>query len=131
MAETEKGALRTKKKILVVDDDLDTVEILRIKLEGAGYEVVTARDGEECISKCQAEEPDLLLIDVMMPKMSGFKVVKLLKGDKRFADKPMVILTARTQEADRKTVADVGANGYMTKPFDLTEVVRFVKKLME
>jgi len=118
------------KKILVVDDDLDTVEIIRLKLEAAGYKVVTARDGYECIAKCQEVEPDLLIIDIMMPKLSGFKVVKLLKSDKKLAVMPIIMLTARTQEADRQIARDIEADKYMTKPFDPDEVLKTVEQLL-
>jgi|TARA_B100002003_G_C13613835_1_gene315380 two-component system alkaline phosphatase synthesis response regulator PhoP len=116
---------------MVVDDDLDTVEIIRIKLEAAGYKVVTARDGYECIDKCQKLEPDLLIIDVMMPKLSGFKVVKLLKSDKKLAIMPIMILTARTQEADRKIAIDIQANKYITKPFNPDDILQLIKQLLK
>ena len=119
-----------KKIIMVVDDDLDTVEIIRIKLEAAGYKVATARDGYECIDKCQKIEPDLLIIDIMMPRISGFKVVKLLKGDKKMAIMPIMILTARTQEADRKLARDIKANRYITKPFNPDNILETVKQLI-
>lgn len=119
------------KKIMVVDDDLDTVEILKLKLEGAGFAVITARDGQECFNKCQETEPDLLIVDVMMPKLSGFKVAKMLKNDKRFENMPIIILTARAQETDRQMSAAVEASAYITKPFDPDEVLKTVRKLLK
>ena len=119
-----------KKTIMVVDDDLDTVEIIRMKLEAAGFKVVTARDGYECVAKCQEIEPDLLIVDVMMPKISGFKVVKLLKSDKKMAAIPIIILTARTQEADKQLARDIQANGYITKPFNPEGILSKVKQLV-
>ncbi len=123
--------LSEKKKILVVDDDLDTVEILRIKLEGAGFKIIVGRDGQECLDKCQSEEPNLIIVDVMMPKISGFKAVKLLKSDKRFENMPIILLTARTQEADRQMAEAIEADGYITKPFDPDGVLKQVKELLE
>jgi|TARA_B100000315_G_scaffold255095_1_gene297564 CheY-like chemotaxis protein len=119
-----------KKTIMVVDDDLDTVEIIRMKLEAAGFKVVTARDGYECVAKCQEIEPDLLIVDVMMPKISGFKVVKLLKSDEQLKDMPIIILTARVQKADRQLARDIQANGYITKPFSPEGILREVKQLL-
>jgi len=119
-----------KKKILVVDDDLDTVEILRIKLEAAGFDVIIARDGYECIAKCQESEPDLVIMDVMMPRMSGFKVAKLFKSDKKLENMPIIFLTARTQEADRKVAVDIQADEYVTKPFDPDAMLNFVKGIL-
>lgn len=120
-----------KNKILVVDDDLDTVEILRVKLEAAGFTVIVARDGHECLARCEEIEPCLLIVDVMMPKMSGFKVVKLLKSDKRFETMPVIILTARAQDADRQMALSAGADAYITKPFDLDELLKKVKQLVK
>ncbi len=120
-----------KKHVLVCDDDLDTVEILRIKLENAGFGVIVARDGQECLEKFQQATPGLLIVDVMMPKFSGFKVVRLLKSDKRFAGIPMVILTARTQEADKQMSVSVEADAYITKPFNLDALLETVKKLIK
>jgi len=120
-----------KKKILVVDDDLDTVEILRIKLEAAGYEVITARDGNECIAKCQEIKPDLLIVDVMMPKMSGFKVAKLFKSDAELKAMPIIVLTARTQEVDRQLAIDIQIDRYITKPFSPDGILKMAKQLLE
>jgi DNA-binding response OmpR family regulator len=117
-------------RILVADDDLDTVEILRIKLEGAGYEVVAARDGQECIGKCQETSPDLLILDVMMPKVSGFKVAKLFKSDATLEKMPIIILTARTQDSDRRLALEIEADEYITKPFDPDGVLNTVKRLL-
>ena len=119
------------KKILLIDDDLDTLNILRIKLEAHDYQVVTGRDGQEALSLIREHKPDLIVLDVMMPKISGFKVARLIKFDAKSKHIPLILLTARTQEADRTLGLEVGADVYVTKPFEPEALLQEVNRLLE
>jgi DNA-binding response OmpR family regulator len=116
------------KKILVVDDELDLLEMLKTRFESMGYDVVTAVDGHEGLTKAKTEKPDLIILDIMMPKMDGHQVCRLLKFDARYKHIPIVMLTARGQEIDRQMGAEVGADCYITKPFDAAELVKVIKE---
>jgi two-component system, OmpR family, alkaline phosphatase synthesis response regulator PhoP len=107
-----------KKKILLVDDEKDLVRSVTFRLEDAGYEVVVAWDGQEALEKTKSEMPDLIILDLMLPKMNGYKVCGLLKADSRYNRIPILMFTARAQEADRRMSEEVGADAYVTKPFE-------------
>jgi two-component system alkaline phosphatase synthesis response regulator PhoP len=117
-----------KKRILIVDDEKDIVETTRFKLESEGFECLAAYDGEEALSKAKKENPDLIILDVMLPKMNGYKIARLLKFDESHKDIPIIMLTAKTQETDIKLGEETGADEYVTKPFDLGMLVALVKK---
>ena len=106
------------KKILIVDDEIDLVETIKFRLEAAGYDVVTAYDGQEALKKVRNEKPDLILLDVMMPSVDGYQVCRMLKFDDKYRDIPIIMLTARGQDKDRATGEEVGADAYIAKPFD-------------
>lgn len=112
-------------KILIVDDEPDMVLGLRDNFELEGYEVVTARDGEEGLKKALREKPDLVLLDLMMPKMSGLDVCRELRRNNFQA--PVLMLTARGQEIDKVLGLEVGADDYITKPFGLSELLARVR----
>ncbi len=114
----------SKKKILIVDDEADLVELLQVLLEQKGYEVFTAFDGQEGLDKVKEKRPDLVVLDVMMPKMDGYQMCRLLKFDEELRQIPVILLTARGQERDKKTGRDVGADDYMTKPFENAELLQ-------
>ncbi|MBI2495838.1 MAG: response regulator [Candidatus Omnitrophica bacterium] len=108
-----------KKTIVVAaDDDVDTLNVIKLKLEAHGFRVVTARDGQEAMVAVRQHQPALVILDVMMPRLNGFQVARMIKFDKRLKTTPVFLLTARTQEADHKLGTQVGANEYLTKPFD-------------
>lgn len=111
-------------KILVVDDEKPIVEILKINLEKNGYKVVTAYDGESAVEKAASEEPDLILLDVMLPKMDGFTVCKKIRETSAV---PIIMLTAREEEVDKVLGLELGADDYMTKPFSLRELMARLK----
>lgn len=113
-----------KKKILVVDDEAAIGDILRINLEREGYAVAVAMDGEEGARLALSLNPDLVLLDVMLPKMDGFEVCKKIR---RESEVPIVMLTARTEEIDKILGLELGADDYVTKPFSVRELMARVK----
>jgi DNA-binding response OmpR family regulator len=118
------------KKILVVDDEIDIQEMLKIKLESAGYSVVTADNGLTALSQAQDNHPDLLILDLMLPKINGFRVCSLLKKDVKYSSIPIIILTARSGLEDEKLANECGANLYLTKPLDLNILLVKIKDLI-
>ncbi len=121
----------TAKRILIADDEMDIVETTKFMLETEGFEVLTAYDGEEALKIARSAYPDLILLDVMMPKINGYKVSRLLKFDKKFQDIPILMITARSQEEDRLIGEETGANEYITKPFEITNVIDLINKYLE
>jgi DNA-binding response OmpR family regulator len=117
-----------KPKVLIVDDEPDIVESIRFRLEAEDIECIEAYDGEEALAKARNELPDLILLDIMMPKMNGYKVSRLLKFDAAFEEVPLIMLTARGQAKDIKIGEETGADEYITKPFDMEAMVESVKK---
>ena len=118
-------------KVLVIDDEPPFVETLKLRLEHEGYEVKVAYDGKEGLESVQREKPDLIILDVMMPKLDGFHLCRLLKYDEKFVDIPIIMLTARSQEQDKFTGSSVGADAYITKPFDMEEFMATVRKTID
>ena len=118
------------KKILVVDDEPGIVELLEMRLKATGYEVSSAYDGVEALEKAKREKPDLVILDLMLPKMDGYKVCALLKKDARYARIPIVMFTARAQEEDRKMGLEAGADGYITKPFEPQVLLDKIQQLI-
>lgn len=115
------------KKILIVDDEPDLVETVRFPLEAEGFEVLVAGNGEEGLALARKERPDLILLDLMLPKLDGYKVCRLLKFDERYKHIPIVMLTAKTQEKDKRLGQETGADEYITKPFDMDRLIEKVK----
>ncbi|MBO5743493.1 MAG: response regulator, partial [Clostridia bacterium] len=111
-------------RILVVDDEKPIVDILKINLEKNGYKVICAYDGEMAVEKAFSEEPDLILLDVMLPKTDGFSVCKKIREK---SSVPIIMLTAREEEVDKVLGLELGADDYMTKPFSLRELMARVK----
>lgn len=119
-------------KIMVVDDDEKVVDLLRITLESEGYEVIPAFDGEDAIKKIENERPDLILLDIMMPKIDGWEVCRKVKDDRKLRTIPVVMLTAKTQPTDRLLgIHACGADDYITKPFEIEQIVEKVKDLLK
>jgi DNA-binding response OmpR family regulator len=118
------------KKILVADDEPDIVDTLTIRLEAAGFEVITAFDGLEALNKAREQQPDLIILDVMLPKLDGFQVSRLIKFDEKYSGTPILMLTAKTQEKDKVTGLKMGADGYITKPYDPQELLRTIRSLL-
>ncbi len=119
------------KKILIVDDEQDIVESLKFVLEVANYTCYCAYNGEDGLKVAKELMPDLIILDVMMPKINGYKISRLLKYDKKYKDIPILMITARSQEEDKQIGEETGADEYITKPFDLDDVVRIVDKYLK
>lgn len=118
------------KKILIVDDEQDIVETLKFMLEAQGYECFCAYDGETGLSMAKDIIPDLMILDVMMPKMNGYKISRLLKYDAKYKDIPILMVTARSQDEDKLIGQETGVNEYITKPFELDDVINKVKEYL-
>jgi len=110
-----------------VDDEPDLVETLRFPLEMEGYQVLVADNGEMGLNLARKERPDLIILDLMLPKLDGYKVCRLLKFDERFKEIPVLMVTAKTQEKDRLLGKETGADEYITKPFDIEQLLEKVK----
>jgi DNA-binding response OmpR family regulator len=115
------------KKILIVDDEEDLVETVRFPLEMEGYHVLVSYNGEDALNQARKENPDLILLDLMLPKLDGYKVCRLLKFDDRYKHIPILMLTAKSQEKDMLLGMETGANEYITKPFDMDDLLKKVK----
>jgi two-component system phosphate regulon response regulator PhoB len=122
---------RVKLKILVVDDEPEAVELVEFNLKGAGYEVSTAGDGAEALNKARRIQPNLVILDVMMPEIDGMEVCKLLRRDPATSTIPIIMLTAKASEVDRVLGLELGADDYVVKPFSPRELVLRVKKILE
>ncbi|MBQ1834458.1 MAG: response regulator transcription factor [Oscillospiraceae bacterium] len=117
--------MEQKKRVLIVEDEKNIVDIIRFNLLREGYDTLEAYDGEEGLALARAEKPDLILLDVMMPKMMGFDVCRALRGEGD--NVPIIILTAREEEEDKVLGLEIGADDYITKPFSMRELIARVK----
>jgi two-component system, OmpR family, alkaline phosphatase synthesis response regulator PhoP len=117
-------------RILVVDDEEDISFSLARRLSSEGFEVICAEDGAEGLRRAQTESPDLIVLDLMLPKMDGYKVCRLLKFDERYKRIPIIMLTARSQDEDAALGREMGADAYMTKPFDSGELLQKIQELL-
>jgi DNA-binding response OmpR family regulator len=120
-----------RKKILVVDDEDDILHFLELVLREKGYDVATASGGHEALTKAQIERPNLILLDIMMPQMDGWEVLKLLRVDDGTADIPVAMLSARTEAKDRVQGLQEGAIDYICKPFSLQELLAKIETIFE
>jgi len=120
-----------KQKILVVDDEPEAVELVAFNLKQAGYDVVSAADGDEALKKAKAQQPALVVLDWMLPEMEGVEVCKLIRRDPVTSNIPVIMLTAKASEIDRVLGLELGADDYLTKPFSPRELVLRIKKILE
>jgi DNA-binding response OmpR family regulator len=116
-------------RILAVDDDPTILRLLQVNLEMEGHEVLTAGDGHEALAQLRAEAPQVVLLDVMMPGLDGWQVCERIRADAELAHTPVVFLSARAQETDLARGVEVGADAYVTKPFDPLALVELVERL--
>ncbi|MFA5975588.1 MAG: response regulator [Elusimicrobiota bacterium] len=117
-------------KILVVDDEVNILTILKDSLEFSGFFVVTAQDGMEALDMVEKENPELLVLDVGMPKLDGWEVCRRLKGDPKTKDIPIIILTAYAQSSDQRKGLQLGADSFIAKPCDFTYLVEQINALL-
>jgi class 3 adenylate cyclase/CheY-like chemotaxis protein len=122
--------VRTPARVLIADDNPANVDILRTRLAVHGYELLTAADGEEALGLAREKQPDLVLLDVMMPKLDGFEVCRRLKADASLPFMPVILVTARAESKDVVTGLDAGADEYLTKPVDQAALVARVKSML-
>ena len=119
-----------KKKILFVDDEMDLVKLVSSRLLAGGYDVVTARDGREALDKIKKEKPELVILDLMLPKIDGHKVCALIKADTRYKKIPVIIFTAKAEAEDMDLGKEAGADAYITKPFEPEILLDKIEKLL-
>jgi two-component system, OmpR family, alkaline phosphatase synthesis response regulator PhoP len=120
----------SKGKILVVDDEIYIVHILDFSLGMEGYEVITALDGEQALERMKLERPDLVVLDIMMPKLDGYEVCKAIKSNPTTKQTPVILLSAKGRNVDQKLGFDVGADDYITKPFSPRKLVERINQLL-
>jgi len=119
-----------RKRILVVDDENDILVVLKFRLEANNYEVLTASDGQEGLNKARTEKPDLIILDLMLPKLDGYKVCRMLKFDEIYKSIPIIIFTAKVQQKDEELGKEMGADAYVTKPFEAEILLGKIKELL-
>ena len=119
-----------KGRILVVDDEIYIVHILDFSLGMEGYEVITALDGEQALEKARAEKPDLIVLDIMMPKLDGYETCKMLKAETDTKEIPVILLSAKGRNVDQKIGFEVGADDYITKPFSPRKLVERINAIL-
>ncbi len=117
-------------RILLVDDEPSIVKMVSKRLEVEGFEVLVAMDGQEGLKKAQMEAPDVMILDLMLPKLNGYEVCTMLKQDTRYQKIPIVLFTAKAQEKDEKLGLACGADAYIRKPFNAQELVAKLKELL-
>ena len=117
-------------RILIADDDLDIRELVEFKLLSLGHDVEVVADGQAALAACRARRPDLAVLDVMMPGLSGLDAVAAIRADPQLAGLPVILLTARAQEDDVATGLEAGADDYVTKPFSPRELAQRVEDLL-
>ena len=119
-----------KQRILLVDDEPSIVKMVGKRLEIEGFDVLVAVDGQEGLAKAQAEHPDLIILDLMLPKLNGYEICTMLKQDTRYQKIPIVLFTAKAQEKDEKLGIECGANAYVRKPFRAQELLEKIRSLL-
>ncbi|MFQ5835199.1 MAG: PleD family two-component system response regulator [bacterium] len=118
------------KKILIADDRSEVVELVKVTLEGEGYRTIDASDGREALEKIRKEKPDLILLDIVMPKMDGFEVLSKVKKDPKTKEIPIVMLTAQGQKVDQEKGRRLGARDYIIKPFSPSHLLNKIEEIL-
>ena len=117
-------------RVLIAEDEPSIVESLAFLLRRAGYDVVSVLDGEAAIASLLGDRPDLLILDLMLPRRNGFEVLKMVRSQPTLAGLPVLVLTAKGQPQDRRLAEQIGADAFMTKPFSNREIVEAVRRLV-
>jgi len=120
-----------KKRILLVDDEKDLLEVVKLRLEASGYEVLVSADGQSALEAARREKPDLIILDLMLPKLDGYKVCRMLKFDEKYKFIPIIMFSARGQETDKQLGKEVGADAYITKPFEPKVLIEKIDELIK
>ena len=128
MEENEKGL---PKKILIVEDNQDSRELVVKILKNRGYQLIEAVDGEDALEKAIAERPDLILMDISIPKIDGYEVTRMLKSRKEFKYTPIIALTAHAMKGDREKAMESGCEGYIAKPINIHELPEQIKSYLK
>jgi len=122
--------MASRKKILVFEDERELAEMIRARLVKEGYEVILAYDGEEGFKKAKELKPDLITLDLKLPKLDGYKICENLKDDEDYENIPIIMLTARGSEIERKAGMAAGADAYIIKPYEAKEFIATIKNLL-
>lgn len=117
-------------KVLVIDDEQNLQKLVRVNLSARGYQVIAASDGKRGLKLAQLEHPDLILLDLLMPSISGWDVLTALKADPKLQKVPVVILTAAVREGEEGKARGIGASGYLVKPFGIDELLHHVEQVL-
>ncbi len=120
----------SERKVLVVDDEENITQILEFSIGAEGYQVVTASNGEEAINKARKEQPNLIILDIMMPKVDGYEVCRILKSNPLTKRIPVILLTAKGREIDKRLGYEVGASDYIVKPFSPSKLIEKVNEYL-
>jgi DNA-binding response OmpR family regulator len=118
------------KKILVVDDEQEMVDMLEMRLSASGYDVISATDGLKGLELARSEMPDLMILDVMLPRIDGFHICRMLKFDNRYRSLPIIILTAKGTPEDRQISSELKADAYIAKPFETADLLKTIEGLL-
>ena len=120
-----------KAKILIIDDEIELMEMVSLRLQASGYQVSLACDGQEGLDKARNDPPDLIILDLMLPKIDGYKLCRMLKLDAKCKKIPIILFTARTQACDIKLGEEAGADDYLGKPFEPDILLAKIKQLLK
>jgi DNA-binding response OmpR family regulator len=120
----------TAKRVLVCDDDPVILRLLQVNLELEGYDVITGRNGEEAVSLAADKSPDLVILDIMMPRLDGYQACEQIKNNESTRDIPVIFLSAKAQQSDIDKGKEFGVAAYLTKPFDPNELLAIVDRLL-
>ncbi|MDQ3646599.1 MAG: response regulator [Actinomycetota bacterium] len=120
----------TEKRILICDDDPAILRVLQVNLEIEGYQVYAAHHGEEAVELAIANQPDLVILDIMMPRLDGYQACEKIKANEATRDTPVIFLSARAQQSDIDRGKSFGVSEYLTKPFDPMELLEVVERLI-
>ena len=121
----------TKKRILLIEDEAELIRAIKIRLEAAGFETISAKDGEEGLETARKEKPDLIVLDLILPNMSGFDVCRKLKIDKEYKDIPIIMLTAKSETRSIFEAAGLSATDYVIKPFSLENLFSLICRYLD
>ncbi|MFH0790806.1 MAG: response regulator [Candidatus Omnitrophota bacterium] len=126
-----KDKMDTAKKIMLVDDDPNIIDILTIRLKKVGFDVVSCSAGLDVLNKVLSEQPDLIILDVMLPQLDGYRICRMLKFDDRYEHIPIIMLTAKAEKKSKEIGLETGADRYITKPFDIDQLVKEIEAVLK